>query len=82
MNQTSVPTETIDIRETARAWLEDVLTKHLHPELACGDRIKHVAAAFEEEARERGLAVEVVVTIAADWANEQNLEAGLNANHN
>jgi hypothetical protein len=76
MNQTSVITKT-DLRETARAWLEDVLTNHLHPELARGNRIQQVAAAFEKECRERGLPVEVAVTMAADWANDQNDEAGL-----
>ena len=53
MNQTSVMTQPVDLRELAREWIAETITKHLAPELASGDRIKQVSAAFEEEARER-----------------------------
>jgi len=77
MNQTSVMTQPVDLRELAREWIAETITKHLAPELAGGDRIKQVSAAFEEEARERNLPIELAVGMAVEWCENQNEEAGL-----
>jgi hypothetical protein len=77
MSQTSVPTETINIRETARAWLADVLRSHLHPELGGADRIRNVAASIEDEAHEKNMPIELAVSVAVEWCELQNDEAGL-----
>lgn len=77
MNQSSVTTQTVDLRELAREWIASTLTTHLHPELCGADRIRNVAAAIEDEAHEKKLPIELAVTMAADWAHEQNEDAGL-----
>ena len=79
MNQPSVITQTVDLRELAREWIAETITKHLAPELAGGDRIKQVSAAFEEEARERNLPIELAVSMAVEWCELQNDEANLHA---
>jgi hypothetical protein len=49
----------------------------LHPELGGADRIRNVAAAIEDEAHDKNLPIELAVTMAADWAHEQNEAADL-----
>ena len=67
----------MDPRAAAREWIAETITKHLHPELGGGDRIRNVAAAIEDEAHEKNLPIELAVTMAADWAHEENERADL-----
>jgi len=77
MNQSSVITQTVDLRDLAREWIASTLMTHLHPELSGADRVRNVAAAIEDEAHEKNLPIELAVTMAADWAHEQNESADL-----
>jgi hypothetical protein len=73
----SVITQPVDLRELAREWIASTLRTYLHQDLARGDRIRNIAAAIEEEAHEKNMPIELAVTMAADFAHEQNEEAGL-----
>ncbi len=77
MNQSSVVTQAVDLRELAREWIAETISKHLHPELGGAERISHIAASIEDEAHDKNMPIEVAVSLAADWAHEQNEEAGL-----
>jgi hypothetical protein len=73
----SVIREPGELRELAREWIADTITKHLHPELGGADRIRLVADAIEEEAHEKNMPIELAVGLAVEWAHEQNEESGL-----
>jgi hypothetical protein len=77
MNRTSVITQPVDLRELAREWIADTITKHLHPELGGADRISNIAASIEDEVREKNMPIELAVSMAVEWCDEQNAEAGL-----
>jgi hypothetical protein len=67
----------INPREAAIEWIADTIAKHLHPDLGGADRIRQVAEALEEEAHEQNMPVEMAVSLAVEWAEEQNDLAGL-----
>jgi len=67
----------MDPRDAAREWIAETITKHLAPELGGVERIRAVAAAFEDEANERGMSIETAVSLAVEWCENQNSDAGL-----
>jgi hypothetical protein len=67
----------VDLRELAREWIAETITKHLALQLADVDRIRNIAAAIEDEAHEQNMPIELAVTMAADWAHEENERADL-----
>ena len=73
----------MDPRAAAREWIAETITKHLHPELGGGDRISHIAASIEDEAHEKNMPIELAISLAVEWCELQNDEAGLSyASHN
>jgi hypothetical protein len=66
-----------DPRDAAREWIAETITKHLRPELGGPERIQSVAAAFEDEANDKNMPVELAVSLAVEWCGLQNDEAGL-----
>ena len=73
----------MDPRAAAREWIAETITKQLHPELGGGDRISHIAASIEDEAHEKNMPIELAISLAVEWCELQNDEAGLSyASHN
>jgi hypothetical protein len=67
----------IDPRDAAREWITETITKRLHADLGGGDRISHIAASIEAEAHEKNIPIEMAVSLAVEWCELQNDEAGL-----
>ena len=73
----------VNPRQAAQDWIAETITKHLAPELGGADRIRQVAASIEDEAHEQNMPIELAVSLAVEWCEIQNDEAGLaHARHN
>lgn len=83
MSTSSVAIQPVDLRELAREWIAETITKHLHPELGGAERVNHIAASIEDVAHEKNMPIELAVSLAVEWCEIQNDEAGLShASHN
>jgi len=65
----SASTQPVNLREFAREWIADTITKHLHPDLGGADRIHQVAASIEDEAHEKNMPIELAVSLAVEWCD-------------